>query len=640
MKGFAAGLLGMALLAAARASEDVPPPAGPATGKAAPSLPAKSAGASKPSAASKGLKGPLLPSQVGGHSPRFERAYPLSGMPSVMIDMALDGQGLALQAARSKRLQARILWIDCTANIERYNDDEKIRALIAQVKAAGFNTIVFDVKPISGHVAYPSKLAPKLTEWKDRILPPDFDPLRPMLREAKAAGLWFFVSLNALSEGHRDFKVGPGYGLLDQQTVLYEPDPHARIGSNWFPISPAPNEPPPNGDRLFVVTSEARKPEPRSGLFAVSVSKTGSIVDGFESGGVAPRVPTIPQGGSLVYGTGSAGNWLRTHALPGRSLAFDSKALYVPISERPEQQIPLMMNPHHPKVQERALAVLKELAANYAIDGVIYDDRLRYAGLNADFSIWTRAEFEQHVGRPLNWPDDVYRYRFTPDFTRGLVAGPYYQKWLTWRAATLQDFVSRVRKTLEAVRPGIQFGVYAGSWYGEYAGFGSNYGAKELEAGFWYLTSDYRKTGFAPLLDFLITGCYYPTATIHDALANGSSIGYTIEYAGYLSNQVARDQTWTYAGIMLSQFVGNPEGLIRALQASCASTQGVMVFDLSHGIEEFWPVFARAFSSSVEPPHANRALLAEVRRKRSLVDQAIAKRGPVVIASGQPGAGH
>ena len=127
----------------------------------------------------------------------------------------------------------------------------------------------------------------------------------------------------------------------------------------------------------------------------------------------------------------------------------------------------------------------------------------------------------------------------------------------------------------------------------------------DLEAGFWFLTPEYSQTGMAPLVDFMITGCYYPTATIYDAMSAGLPIGFSVEGAGQLSNRIVRDQTWVYAGISLDQFKGNPDGLRAAMQGACGSTQGVMVFDLSHEIEPMWMVFAQAFASDPRAaPHS------------------------------------
>ena len=179
-----------------------------------------------------------------------------------------------------------------------------------------------------------------------------------------------------------------------------------------------------------------------------------------------------------------------------------------------------------------------------------------------------------------------------------------------------------------------------GSWYGDYPALGDNYGAPGSDAGFWFLSNAYKSAGNAPLLDFLISGCYYQVPTIFDAMSKGVGIGNTIEAAGMLTNRIVRDECWCYAGIDVGDFTGNPDALIRALQAACASTQGVMVFDLSHDIEPMWSTFERAFAAHKRPPHASVQALADVRRRRTLQDKRGIKDPPVIIAAGSAGIGQ
>lgn len=570
--------------------------------------------------------------------PRFEPRAPLSGAAPVMMDSRINDWGEAQRIARERNLQARILWVDATANIERYNTEEKIVALVQQIKTAGFNTIVFDVKPISGQVVYPSRIAPKLTEWRGRQLPAEFDPVAIMVREAKAAGLMIHASLNAFSEGHRMFLVGPGYNRPTEQTILYETTPFIAVAEDKISLSPTLNSPVPGSVTVF--TTSERIPAPVEGAFAVTLNKQRRVVDGFEGGGTGSGVPTVPRGGVVLYGTDAAAEFLRRNAAPGTTVRFDTDPVFVPIRERPEQQYPLMMNPNHPAVQQYALDVVRELVHNYAFDGIIYDDRLRYGGMNADFSELTRSIFESRVGKKLNWPDDVFKYTISPTLQRGLQPGPYYEQWMAFRADVIRDYVGKVRSIVTRERPGTQIGVYAGSWYGEYPSLGSNWASPEAQAGFWFLTPNYQKTGFAPNLDFLITGCYYPTATIFDAMSKGTGIGATVEAAGYLTNRLVRDATWSYAGIALSDFKDDPDGLTNALQAACGSTQGVMVFDLSHDIDPMWPVFAKAFAQAKAAPNSVPDALVEVRRKRAMYDVLGRKDPPVIIMSGSAGTGQ
>ena len=134
--------------------------------------------------------------------PRFVNAWPYPALPTIKLDERQAKVGVAQETAYRDKLQGRVLWIDGTANLERCSSDDKIAALMKRVAAAGFNTVVYDVKPIVGRTLYPSKLADKMTEWKGQTMPLEYDPLAAMVREAHANGLSILVSMNAFSEGH------------------------------------------------------------------------------------------------------------------------------------------------------------------------------------------------------------------------------------------------------------------------------------------------------------------------------------------------------------------------------------------------------------------------------------------------------
>src|SRR5262249_54012820 len=141
------------------------------------------------------------------------------------------------------------------------------------------------------------------------------------------------------------------------------------------------------------------------------------------------------------------------------------------------------------------------------------------------------------------------------------------------------------------------------------------------------------------MLDMLICGAYYPTPTVYEGLSNAVGIGNTVEAAGQLTTRIARDQCWTYTGIMLSQYAGDPQRLQRALAAACASSQGVMVFDISHDADGMWPAFTSAFSTPAKPPHLDKEALDEVRHKRHDFDRKGGKEEPPIIAQGSSGTG-
>ncbi|MBS1723333.1 MAG: family 10 glycosylhydrolase [Armatimonadetes bacterium] len=320
------------------------------------------------------------------------------------------------------------------------------------------------------------------------------------------------------------------------------------------------------------------------------------------------------------------------------TLNADGTPAFKPSSEG-QTQIPLMMSPHHPEIQARVLSFVTEVASRYHPDVLLFDDRFRFHSLNADFSELARARFESKVGRELDWPGAVFTLTRTPEGQTGIRPGPYFDDWLAWRAEELASFVGRVRATLSKASPTTKFGIYAGSWYGDYAKYGSNYASNALTAGFPFLTRLYQQTGFASKLDLLITGCYYKTASMFEAMEQAKPIGQTVEAAGDVTNRVARDQCWTYAGIQLADFQGDNKKLARALQAAAATTQGVMVFDLSHNIDAYAQTLQSAFRTKRDPPHMAMSQLDWARRKRELTDKAGLKERPFPILEGAPGSG-
>jgi hypothetical protein len=564
----------------------------------------------------------LLLALQGG---RFQPANPLPGLPPLFLDKFLDYKGPTKQVCEKAGLEGRILWIDATANIERYNTEEKIVALFEKVAKSGFNTVVFDVKPLSSETVYPSACAPKLKEWRGKELG-DFDPMPFVSREARKNGLMLFVSMNAFCEGHRLLNRGPGFDRPEETSVVYEAAPIVRIGDKTFPFST-------KGEIDKVTIAATPPPVPQDDMPSKTVvcNKFGVVVEG----------STLPKGGYTVTAVGAPAGELAVYGQPGAKITLDSEPTFVRLTESSDKQYPLMTNPNNRTVQERIKSLVREVTTKYDIDGVIFDDRLRYTGLNGDFSPLTQTLFERKLGKKLTWPDDVFKFTYTykDGLVRGMKPGPYYDSWMNWRANVLKQFTIDVRAEVRKIKPTAKLGVYAGSWYGDYQQYGNNWAAPATEAGFWFMTPEYRKTGFAPELDFLVTGCYYPTGPIFDALQEGRGVGVTVESAGNLSYRAVHDETFVYAGLSLADFKDNPEGLGKALQSAVATTNGVMVFDLSHDIEPMWSLFEKAFSVKKKSPQISDAYLLEARRRRSLMQKRGDKEPPIVISGGASGVG-
>jgi uncharacterized lipoprotein YddW (UPF0748 family) len=588
---------------------------------------------------------PPLPEPIQIPPPVSVAPYlPFPNLPALALDEANNGVGIAQKITRERNLQARILWIDATANLDRVNSAEKIQALVQQVKDAGFNTIVFDVKPIIGLTLYPSQYARKMTEWVrpwgTKTLPIEFDPLKEMAIQAKNANLSLLVNFNAFSEGHREFPTkGQGISHPDWQSVTYELETRIRRDGKeeWsYLVSDKPNVPARSQDDLALYTDLEKLPTrlPAGTVYTVIDSKGNSLalLDG-------SLRPTLPQGGAALVGLPGAGaGFLRQHGQPGMLLELLTRPIFVPVGQR-LSQVPLMTSPHHPQVRQRILDMLAEVM-RYDIDGVIFDDRLRYASLNADFSDYAKKDFESWLGKKINWPDDVFRYEISwPGLERRVVPGPSWEAWLVFRAMTTRNFVADAAKAVKSTKSSAVLATYVGSWYPDYPDIGANWAADDVPAGYRFLTESYKKTGWAGLVDFVITGCYHGEAVIKDAALAGKEVGFTVEAAGQFSNRAVNDSTFVYAGLSLERFKNNPDGLKRALQAAGATTQGIMCFDLSHDIDPLWPVFTRAFEKPVVAPHATPGLLEELRKLKADKKAAGIPDLPAILYRGVSGTG-
>lgn len=552
----------------------------------------------------------------------------------------MEGAGLANREASRLDLQARILWVDGSANIGPVGTEAGVVQLVKNAADAGFNTLVYDVKPIVGRTMYPSRFADQLTSWKGVSMPAGHDPLALITRESKKHGLTLLVSLNAFSEGHSYAKrdedkpdslfgdAGWGYEHPELQTVQYRPVPTWRMGDRTLEIHPTITP----AQWTTPLALYDRLPNSQTFDRAFVLDAKGWIK---WQGTSLPE--SLPTGETLMLARGDAANVVSQQWQRGLG-EIDSQAEFHNAADA-QNQIPLMMNPHDERNQQRALSFVHEVMSNYDVDGLLYDDRLRFGGLDADFHESTILAFEQHVGREVTVPDDIYKITFSPRLAQGLQPGPLFDAWIAWRAQEMKRFVQRVREEVKAEGDDKLFGIYAGSWYGDYPRYGANYGDTRLHAGFPFLSRAYRDAGFADQLDLLITGCYYPVPTVFQALQRAAAPGRTVEAGGIISQRVARDQTWTVAGIMIVDYARDHKAFEHAMQAAASTTQGVMVFDYSHDIAQHWPMFQRAFRDRKQAPYQVPGLLDRVRALRAEWDRKNYDEDPFPLFEGAPGAG-
>lgn len=207
------------------------------------------------------------------------------------------------------------LYFDATANYKRFSYQDSIIYYLDKVKDVGVTDIVVDVKPITGEVLYPSKIAPVMTEWHGEYQAGtrdnSWDMLTLFIEEGHKRGLRVHASTNVFVGGHNFFDRG------------------------------------------------------------------------------------------IVYDDPTKQDW--------QTLSYLEEGM-VPITEQ-KKKYSAMLNPALKEVQEYQLSILKELVGMYPnLDGLILD-RVRYDGIQADFSEKSRALFEEYIGEEVKeFPNDIFSY--------------------------------------------------------------------------------------------------------------------------------------------------------------------------------------------------------------------------------------
>jgi hypothetical protein len=124
--------------------------------------------------------------------------------------------------------------------------------------------------------------------------------------------------------------------------------------------------------------------------------------------------------------------WAMHHLKDGRVLPYQGV-------QNPE----FFVNPLHPEVQAYQLAILREIARNYLIDGVMLD-WIRFDNYPMDLSDWTRGQYQARFGTdPLQI-----------DFNRDNAGR---RQWNAFRTEGIARYVQAVR---QALAPTLELGVY------------------------------------------------------------------------------------------------------------------------------------------------------------------------------------
>jgi uncharacterized lipoprotein YddW (UPF0748 family) len=520
---------------------------------------------------------------------------------------------------RAAGLEARIMWMDATANLDNLDTPAKVADVMERCRRANINTVVVDVKPLIGEVMYLSRVAPKLTTYRGKQYDPAYDLLATALAEGHKRGMRVYAAINVFSEGNKLVGRGPAYSNPGWQATCFTPERSIVTDEGAYVVGQTDDPPAADGMSVYTSASGTSKAAKANETYALVVNGVVQAVASAET--LDDSSVPIPESGYLLVGNGAAASWMADRLRPGIAAAWDEVDRLLPISQVPSERVSMFVNPIAPEPRAHELAVMKEIASIYPVDGIVFD-RMRYSSLSTDFSDLSRRSFEQWAGIKLrNWPGDVYGY--SPDPALDVARGPYFRKWLEWRAHNLKGFATEATRTVRAARPAAKCAVYVGSWYGVYYGVGVNWASDEYNAAYDWMTDKYYETGYAPLMDWLCTGAYYPEAYRAGAVKAGRNPNATVQAAGELSNTVVSDAAYVYASIGVSDFTGRPANMLQAIQASTQETQGVMLFDLVYVIQNnLWGVLEQAFPQPAIAPHDVPELLDRIKDVRAVLPPA------------------
>lgn len=131
-------------------------------------------------------------------------------------------------------IDRNILWFDATANFDRFCEKDSIIYYLKKSKDAGITDVVVDVKPITGEVLYPSKIAPIMTSWGSSGVKKDvsWDMLAFFIEEGHKLGLKVHASTNVFVAGHNYYDRGVVYEDSTKagwQTISHLPEGFAKI---------------------------------------------------------------------------------------------------------------------------------------------------------------------------------------------------------------------------------------------------------------------------------------------------------------------------------------------------------------------------------------------------------------------------
>lgn len=501
-------------------------------------------------------------------------------------------------AAQQRPGPQHTIWIDLPVSGRQLTDQEAVTAAVAKIRGAGFDSIVVDVKAYTGYTAYPSQVAPHISETRLRShqgIPPGFDLLEAFVIAAGEHGLPVYASINVFSEGHLSSRDGPFFDdplVRNWGTVFVTGRMSARSGRGHDFAIHGWNEPR-REQEIFLYSRDHDGPTvtPTSSWGVDVVVDSGRVVE-IRDRTLDQDIPgaPVPMDGFVLSGTGSAREELLQLRV-GDTVTVDRTTESVLLPLEKSSSTAAFVNPVIPEAQERALAIIRELLA-YDIQGIVLD-RARYANVRADFSPESRRQFEAFLGHPIaNWPQDVVWERLTAG-GRKIEFGPFAKDWFHWRAASIRGFVHRVRRLLDTEARHLSLGVYVGSWYHRYYSEGVNWARQGFQPDYEWASENYHETGYANVLDFLMAGAYYRHVTAAEAEAAGLEGWRSVESGVDMMVEAVGDAAETLGSLYLLDYQGDPDQFREAIAMVQSRGVGLMLFDFYYlELYDWWDIIA------------------------------------------------
>ena len=146
-------------------------------------------------------------------------------MKPLLFSLILILTSLLSCSTGDKPIAPVMLWFDATANWERLNTREGIERILDLCQGVGVSDVIVDIKPVSGEVLFPSRIARQMHTWQGISRDTSFDYMGTIIAAARERGLRVHVALNVFSEGSR--VSGAGLALNERpewQTILNRPE--------------------------------------------------------------------------------------------------------------------------------------------------------------------------------------------------------------------------------------------------------------------------------------------------------------------------------------------------------------------------------------------------------------------------------